>query len=155
MAWSSPGGKSIWRWTERSWGAAGCWSFHPGKAGSSSPRHRYTCPEQVGQARRTRTPFLFPSCLSFSLCRERRVNPERADPGCRAVLKVQTSEPCPPGAVCLFSAAGEARLGRRLLLGGAAFAEQRLLYSAHGVGSTKRLQQRPCVPDRVSWALLE
>lgn len=50
-----------------------------------------------------------PIGLSFLICRERRTDPERADPGCRTALKVQnlldTSSPG-PGALGLSGAGG-------------------------------------------------
>lgn len=77
---------------ERPWGADGARAC-PGRRPLRRPLlaatpvpHRHSGGFRL---KGTRRPFPFSICLSFLVCRERRISPDRADPGCRAVLKVQ------------------------------------------------------------------
>lgn len=76
------------------------WSFCPGDPAS---RHRRHGPTMCRFRPTMIQAFPFLICLSVLVCRERRINPERADPGCRAVLKVQNLPEIPPPEMCTFS----------------------------------------------------
>lgn len=99
VAWSSPGGKSTWgeRWGPR--GAGSGPELASSEAGRSSPRPR--CRRATTCGRRPLAVcarFSFPICLSVLACRERRINPDCAGTGGRAVLKVQNLPSVrPPG----------------------------------------------------------
>ena len=82
-----PGGKGIWSWTgnprPRKGPAADQWPEHP------SPRYPGSSWARCWGSTRGPQSAPFSISLSFLICRERRTDPERADPGGGAVLKVQ------------------------------------------------------------------
>ena len=112
---------------------------HPSRyPGGTLARRWRRCPQRAGSARGPHSVPLSIS-LSFFVCREGRIDPERADPGGRAVLKVQnlldTSSP-DLGAFSLHGWGGPLAL--------------RLSWPA---GSDTSLAPRSCLPSGILWGL--